>query len=506
MFTGLALVLGSLWGRPVWGIWWAWDARLVTTGAAVLPLPRLPRAAPHPGQRPRSGAAKRNAIAALIAFVDVPIVHFSVEWWRTLHQKATVFNPRARTPQIHGVMALTLWIGVIAFTLVYVYLLDRRYRLAVLEEGREERALAQARSPERTGVGRERGAGVMTDAGYVIAGWVHHGRGARRLPVVLARRIRRAEAEQSARSVRDRHRTPTPPTTARTGAAGAEAQGRYVAAVAVCGLVVVVAIVVLLVVLADNVVFFRTVSEAVHDRTNQGTSRFRLAGAVVPGTVHETNDRRRLRGHRRQEDGARRPRGRPARAVQGGGAGRVRGPLGHGRWCSTPTGSSSGTAPSTRRRRSTTDRRRPAGRASVRGAARRPRHRDRRRGARCVGIVVLLARTAARRPRSLRLGRRCVVRRAGRPRSSRCSRWSGRCSRHDFSIKYVAENNARATPLLFTVTGLWAALEGSILLWALILGGYLVVRRVPVPQARRRPAGRVGDARRPRRSRCSSSC
>ena len=80
------------------------------------------------------GAAKRNAIAALIAFVDVPIVHFSVEWWRTLHQKATVFNPELN-PKIHGVMGLTLWIGTIAFTLVYVYLLDRRYRLAVLEEG-----------------------------------------------------------------------------------------------------------------------------------------------------------------------------------------------------------------------------------------------------------------------------------------------------------------------------------------------------------------------------------
>jgi cytochrome c-type biogenesis protein CcmE len=64
-------------------------------------------------------------------------------------------------------------------------------------------------------------------------------------------------------------------------------RARYVAAVAVCGLVVIVAVV-LLVALADNVVFYRTVSEAVHDRPNQGTSRFRLAGAVVPGSVHET--------------------------------------------------------------------------------------------------------------------------------------------------------------------------------------------------------------------------
>jgi heme exporter protein C len=89
------------------------------------------------------GRAKRCAIAALIAFVDVPIVHFSVTWWRTLHQEATVFDPELKA-NIHGVMAFTLWFGVLAFTLLYVYLLDRRYRLACLEEGLEDRELQQA--------------------------------------------------------------------------------------------------------------------------------------------------------------------------------------------------------------------------------------------------------------------------------------------------------------------------------------------------------------------------
>ncbi len=156
MFTGLALVLGSIWGKPVWGFWWAWDARLVSTALlfflflGYLALRRIPGS-------DKVGAAKRNAIAALIAFADVPIVHFSVEWWRTLHQKATVFNPQLN-PQIEGVMGLTLWIGTISFTLVYVYLLDRRYRLAVLEDGREERALARAIA-ERTGVALSAGQG-----------------------------------------------------------------------------------------------------------------------------------------------------------------------------------------------------------------------------------------------------------------------------------------------------------------------------------------------------------
>ena len=125
----------------MWGVWWAWDARLVTTAVlfflylGYLALRRIPSS---PDSR-----AKRCAIAALIAFADVPIVHFSVTWWRTLHQQGTVFNS-SLSAEIHGVMAFTLWFGVFAFTLLYLYLLDRRYRLLVLDESREEREVEQA--------------------------------------------------------------------------------------------------------------------------------------------------------------------------------------------------------------------------------------------------------------------------------------------------------------------------------------------------------------------------
>ncbi len=141
IFTGLTLVLGSLWGRPVWGAWWVWDARLVTTAVlfflylGYLALRRVPA---DPDVR-----ARRAAIAALIAFVDVPIVHFSVNWWRTLHQEATVFNPDLDA-QIEGSMAWTLLFAVVAFTLAYGYLMARRVQLARLEEGREERELDAA--------------------------------------------------------------------------------------------------------------------------------------------------------------------------------------------------------------------------------------------------------------------------------------------------------------------------------------------------------------------------
>lgn len=141
LFTGLTLALGMLWGRPVWGVYWTWDARLVTTAVlfflylGYLALRRVP-ADPHT-------RARRCAVVGLVAVVDVPVVHFSVEWWRTLHQQGTVFN-RELSAEIHGVMAFTLWWGVLAFTLLYVFLLDRRYHAMTLEEGLEERELAAA--------------------------------------------------------------------------------------------------------------------------------------------------------------------------------------------------------------------------------------------------------------------------------------------------------------------------------------------------------------------------
>lgn len=153
LFTGLTLALGSLWGRPVWGFWWAWDARLVSTAVLLflylgyLALRRVPA---EPQVR-----ARRSAIAALVAFVDVPIVHFSVTWWRTLHQQGTVFNPELKA-QIHGVMATTLLVGVATFTLLYIYLLERRFRLAELEEDLDTRILEAALAERRAEVGAAR--------------------------------------------------------------------------------------------------------------------------------------------------------------------------------------------------------------------------------------------------------------------------------------------------------------------------------------------------------------
>jgi heme exporter protein C len=152
LFTGLMLTVGSLWGRPIWGTWWEWDARLTTT--AVLFFLYLGYLALRRTADTAEARGTRCAIAALIAFVDVPIVHFSVTWWQTLHQDATVFNPKLDV-EIHGTMALTLVLSVLSFTLLYAYLTMLRFRLAELEEGRErrdlERAIAERISADRPG-------------------------------------------------------------------------------------------------------------------------------------------------------------------------------------------------------------------------------------------------------------------------------------------------------------------------------------------------------------------
>ena len=131
VFSALTLVTGSLWGRPAWGTWWTWDARLTSTALLLileigyLALRRVP-ADMHV-------RAKRCAVAAVIIAIDVPIVHFSVDWWNTLHQGGTFLDPGF---QIHAStsMSWTFLLGFIAFSLVFVWLLGVRYQIEVLED------------------------------------------------------------------------------------------------------------------------------------------------------------------------------------------------------------------------------------------------------------------------------------------------------------------------------------------------------------------------------------
>ncbi len=143
VFSALTLVTGSIWGRPTWGVWWTWDARLTSTALLLaLFLGYVALRGVHADLHTR---ARRSAVAALVAVADVPIVHFSVDWWRTLHQPATIFDERRLLdPKIGGTMLWTLLLAVVAFTLLYVWLLIHRVRLARHEEVAEDRELADA--------------------------------------------------------------------------------------------------------------------------------------------------------------------------------------------------------------------------------------------------------------------------------------------------------------------------------------------------------------------------
>ncbi len=131
VFTALTLALGMMWGKPTWGVWWTWDPRLTTTAillAVYVGYLAIRSFADDPERR-----ARWAAIVGIIGFANVPIVYLSVTWWRTLHQPPS--SPRSVAPEI----LWTLLFNVAAFTLVYVYLMMRRVRLAGLEGELEQR-------------------------------------------------------------------------------------------------------------------------------------------------------------------------------------------------------------------------------------------------------------------------------------------------------------------------------------------------------------------------------
>ena len=130
VFTGLALATGMIWGKPVWGVWWTWDARLVLTATmffVYLGYLALRRGIADPPTR-----ARRSALFGIVAVVQIPLVHFSVIWWRGLHQPPTVIRPDG--PQMDPPLLFALLAGVVAFTGVYGALLRRRMELARVED------------------------------------------------------------------------------------------------------------------------------------------------------------------------------------------------------------------------------------------------------------------------------------------------------------------------------------------------------------------------------------
>ncbi len=118
VFTALALFTGAVWGKPTWGAWWVWDARL--TSMLVLLFVYLGYMAIWQAVEDTSKAARFARIVALIGFINIPIIKFSVDWWNTLHQPASII--RADGPTIHVSMLMPLFAMLIAYTAFFVWL------------------------------------------------------------------------------------------------------------------------------------------------------------------------------------------------------------------------------------------------------------------------------------------------------------------------------------------------------------------------------------------------
>lgn len=136
VFTLIALVTGSLWGQPMWGTWWVWDARL--TSVLVLFFIYLGYIALWQAIDEPTRAARAAAILAIVGFVNVPIVKFSVDWWNTLHQPASV--SRLARPALHADFLYPLLIMGVAFLLVFFALTLTRMQTEILRQKLRVRA------------------------------------------------------------------------------------------------------------------------------------------------------------------------------------------------------------------------------------------------------------------------------------------------------------------------------------------------------------------------------
>jgi heme exporter protein C len=149
VFAAITLGTGSLWGRPTWGTYWTWDARLTSTAlltALLIGYLALRRLDVDPTAR-----STRAAVLGLLLVPNVIIVNRSVEWWRSLHQRSTLVK---LDPTIEGQMLVALMVGFVAVGLVFIWLLVHRFRVAWLEYQSERLDLDQALAERRAEAGR----------------------------------------------------------------------------------------------------------------------------------------------------------------------------------------------------------------------------------------------------------------------------------------------------------------------------------------------------------------
>ena len=506
LFMGITLVTGMLWGRLTWGVFWEWDARLTTT--AFLFVTYVGYLAVRRLGGSHEQRARRSAVLALLAVLEIPLVHFSVRLWRSLHQEATVLRPDGDV-KMDGLMLFTLFVGIVAFTLLYVWLVIHRQRTLAAEDALDDAGLDLALAARRAESGRpSRGA---SDGGRRVhhRQLRRHVRRHRRLRLVAccagpaARRPQlpdEAKPVDLSRDADDLDLSPRPPRRGaarrrgrRVGAARrarARARRRRRARHPVPAL-------------GRRLLLQRRRDRRARDGCEPGR-RLRVQGTVDAGTV-DTGRRR----HHVHDLVQRRHACRCATTAQPGGIFEECQPVVvHGELVGTArsraTGSRSSTPTSTWPRTPTASTgpaaaesadvlaaslngalgraglMLDAGRGRVRRAGHGLRHAPRRPAAAAHGAALRLARASAGAVLAVVMMQRALITR-------------------DFSLAYVQQVGSSTTPPLYNIAAMWSALEGSILLWVVDPRRVHRRRRVALPPAHRRPARRLGAGRDVRR-------
>lgn len=141
VFTALTLATGSIWSRPTWGVWWRWEPRLTTEALllAVLVGAIALRRALQPGR----GRAVVTSVFSLATLGLLPLVHFSVELWRSQHQRGTLLSPDPASNADNPYLA-AMFLGFLAFTVLYAWMVVQRVRIEALEEEAEDVELSRA--------------------------------------------------------------------------------------------------------------------------------------------------------------------------------------------------------------------------------------------------------------------------------------------------------------------------------------------------------------------------
>jgi heme exporter protein C len=148
LFTTLVLITGPIWARPVWGTWWQWDARL--TSALVMWLTYVGYLFLRALALDPARAGKTAAVLGVAGFVNVPIVHFSVQWWRTLHPSGPTPADLARDSGLGGPELTAFFVSLVAFTLLFALLLGLRVRLGRARDAVADRELRIERARNRS--------------------------------------------------------------------------------------------------------------------------------------------------------------------------------------------------------------------------------------------------------------------------------------------------------------------------------------------------------------------